>query len=155
MNTKFYIITLIISLLLMMPSCFISDCGWVNLLSSIGCSGFAAAVMAIFLEKNMEKRKERFKETYFLSLIHISLGNAHVRPDGDFQRHSRLKLRLSILHSVYRSDKGFMIGCFFRGVGGISVTVMSGTLLAKWSSAHRKFNGHSCRSCSCASGAPA
>ena len=69
MNTKFYIITLIISLLLMMPSCFISDCGWVNLLSSIGCSGFAAAVMAIFLEKNMEKRKERFKETYFYPLF--------------------------------------------------------------------------------------
>ncbi len=70
MNIKLYIATIIISILLMLPSCLLSpENPWLNLLSGIGCSGIAAAIMSIFIdlanEKRERKRLAKFKKQYF------------------------------------------------------------------------------------------
>ena len=67
MNIKLYIATIIISILLMLPSCLLSpENPWLNLLSGIGCSGIAAAIMSIFIdianEKRERKRLAKFKK---------------------------------------------------------------------------------------------
>lgn len=72
MNTKLYVITIIVSIILMIPYGFDNSCSWFNLLSAIGCSGVAAALMSIFLdrinENREQKRKERFINGYFYPL---------------------------------------------------------------------------------------
>jgi hypothetical protein len=49
MSKKIYIWTIVISLLLLIPAC-IWDYNILTILSGIGCSGIAAAIMAIFLD---------------------------------------------------------------------------------------------------------
>ena len=67
-NKKIYIWTIVISIVLMIPSCFF-DCGVVTLLSGIGCSGFAAAIMAIFLDissfRREQERQQKAKSLFF------------------------------------------------------------------------------------------
>ncbi|MBQ7692575.1 MAG: hypothetical protein IJT29_03090 [Oscillospiraceae bacterium] len=60
MNKRIYIWTIVISILLLVPDC-IWDCSLLSILSSIGCSCIAAAIMAIFLE-NAAARKEQIRQ---------------------------------------------------------------------------------------------
>ena len=66
-----YIVTIIISLILTVPFCIWGG-DFYNVLSSVGCSGIAASLMAIFIDIRTEKQKqeklERAKETYFRKL---------------------------------------------------------------------------------------
>ena len=70
-NKKIYIWTIILSLLLLIPAAI-----WENriltILSGIGCSGIAAAIMAIFLEmtslKKESVRKAKTRSIYFRTL---------------------------------------------------------------------------------------
>lgn len=68
MNTKIYVWTIIISVALLILSCFWSTPIF-TLLSGIGCSGLAAAIMAIFLEsadaKRVVEKKARTRTAYF------------------------------------------------------------------------------------------
>lgn len=70
-NKKLYIIISIISLILMIPSC-IWDCSVLNMFSGIGCSGIAASIMAIYIERNSEKKEEirlaKARTLYFKSI---------------------------------------------------------------------------------------
>ncbi len=67
-NIKIYIITIIISVILMIPSCF-WDINILNALSGIGCSGLAASIIAIYIERNTVKKEEahlsRTRTLYF------------------------------------------------------------------------------------------
>lgn len=66
MNIKLYIATIIISILLMLPSCLLSpENPWLNLLSGIGCSGVAAAIMSIFIDLAERNRLAKFRKQYF------------------------------------------------------------------------------------------
>lgn len=60
-----------ISLLLLIPAC-IWDCDILTILSGIGCSGIAAAIMAIFLDmaslKRENERKAKTRTIYFSEL---------------------------------------------------------------------------------------
>jgi len=56
MNKKIYFWTIAISILLLIPDC-IWDHSFLTIISSIGCSGIAAAIMAIFLETAAENRE--------------------------------------------------------------------------------------------------
>lgn len=71
MNKKIYIWTIVISLLLLIPAC-IGDCDILTILSGIGCSGIAAAIMAIFLDmaslKRENERKAKTRTIYFREL---------------------------------------------------------------------------------------
>lgn len=71
MNKKIYIGTIIISLLLLIPE-HICSCYFFTILSSIGCSGIAAAFMAIFLDsaalKEENVRKAKARAIYFREL---------------------------------------------------------------------------------------
>lgn len=71
MNKKIYIWTIVISLLLLIPAC-IWDCDILTILSGIGCSGIAAAIMAIFLDmaslKRENERKAKTRTIYFSEL---------------------------------------------------------------------------------------
>lgn len=71
MNKKIYIWTIVISLLLLIPAC-IWDCNILTILSGIGCSGIAAAIMAIFLDmaslKKENERKAKTRAIYFREL---------------------------------------------------------------------------------------
>ena len=71
MNKKVYIITIVISILIMIPSVFCSN-SITTLLSGIGCSGIAAAIMAIFLDWTNDKREKQktksAKNIYFKSI---------------------------------------------------------------------------------------
>lgn len=71
MNKKIYIWTIVISLLLLIPAC-IWEFTPLTILSGVGCSGIAAAIMAIFLDsaaqKREEKRKTKAKAIYFREL---------------------------------------------------------------------------------------
>ena len=68
MNKKIYIWTIIISLLLLIPAC-IWDHSMLTIISGIGCSGIAAAIMAVFLEsvalKKEKERKIKARAIYF------------------------------------------------------------------------------------------
>lgn len=68
MNKKIYIWTIIISLLLLIPAC-IWDHNILTIISGIGCSGIAAAIMAVFLEsaalKKEKERKIKARAIYF------------------------------------------------------------------------------------------
>ena len=70
-NKKLYRITAGLSVLLMLPE-LAWDCDFVTMLSSIGCSGIAASIMAIYIEINnskWEKRKlEKAKKLYFRNI---------------------------------------------------------------------------------------
>lgn len=70
-DLRIYVITIIISVLFLVPA-LICECPVFDTLSSIGCSGIAAAVMAIFLERANAKREcERTamaKSLYFKQL---------------------------------------------------------------------------------------
>ena len=71
MNKKIYIWTIVISLLLLIPAC-ICNCNIMTILSGIGCSGIAAAIMAIFLDmaslKRENERKAKTRVIYFREL---------------------------------------------------------------------------------------
>ena len=71
MNTKIYLCVIIVSLLFMIPACFY-DVGVLTVLSGIGCSGFAASIMAIYLENATQKkekdRHQKARTTYFKNL---------------------------------------------------------------------------------------
>lgn len=71
MSKKIYIWTIVISVLLLIPAC-IWDCSILTILSGIGCSGVAAAIMAIFLDieslKKENERKARMRAIYFREL---------------------------------------------------------------------------------------
>lgn len=71
MNKKIYIWTIVISLLLLIPAC-IWNCTIMTILSGIGCSGIAAAIMAIFLDmaslKRENERKAKTRAIYFREL---------------------------------------------------------------------------------------
>lgn len=71
MNKKIYIWTIVTSLLLLIPAC-IWDCSILTILSGIGCSGIAAAIMAIFLDsadlKRENERKVKARAIYFREL---------------------------------------------------------------------------------------
>lgn len=68
---KFYIITIVISVICIIPS-LIYDCRILDVLSGVGCSGLAAAMMAIFLEigKNNQEiqKRQKAKTLYFRRL---------------------------------------------------------------------------------------
>lgn len=68
---KVYIWTIIISVAFIVPACFIT-CPVLSIISSIGCSGIAAAMMAIFLDKvskeNQDAVKRKAKKFYFNEL---------------------------------------------------------------------------------------
>lgn len=70
-NKKLYIIITIISLILMIPGC-IWNCSVLNMISSIGCSGIAASIMAIYIERNSERKEElrlaKARTLYFKSI---------------------------------------------------------------------------------------
>lgn len=59
MNKRIYVIALIISVLLM-AAIYFTDGKIGVVLSSIGCSGFSAATMALIIEHKEEKRKEKY-----------------------------------------------------------------------------------------------
>ena len=77
-NLKVSFITRLASILLLIPSLY-CECSYSNLqplydvLSGIGCSGIAAAIMAIFLEyANNGREQEKFKNVkslYFKQLL--------------------------------------------------------------------------------------
>lgn len=71
MNEKIYIGTIVISLLLLIPAC-IWDNNVLAILSGIGCSGIAAAIMAIFLDmaalKKENEHKAKTRAIYFREL---------------------------------------------------------------------------------------
>ena len=71
MKKKIYIWTIVISLLLLIPAC-IWNCNIMTILSGIGCSGIAAAIMAIFLDmaslKRENERKAKTRAIYFREL---------------------------------------------------------------------------------------
>lgn len=71
MNKKVYIWTIVISFLLFIPAC-IWNCNILTVLSGIGCSGIAAAIMAIFLDmaslKKENDRKVKARAIYFREL---------------------------------------------------------------------------------------
>lgn len=71
MNKKIYLWTIVISLLLLIPACFWS-CNILTILSGIGCSGIAAAIMAIFLDmaslKRENEHKAKTRSIYFREL---------------------------------------------------------------------------------------
>lgn len=71
LKNRVYLITIFISIILIIPLCF-SNSIIFSVLSSIGCSGIAAALMAIFLDikiDNDTKRKiKKAKGTYFHKL---------------------------------------------------------------------------------------
>ena len=71
MNKKIYIWTIVISLLLLIPAC-IWNCNIMTILSGIGCSGIAAAIMSIFLDmaslKRENERKAKTRVIYFREL---------------------------------------------------------------------------------------
>ena len=60
MNKKIYIWTIVISLLLLIPAC-IWEFTPLTILSGVGCSGIAAAIMAIFLDSAAKKREDERK----------------------------------------------------------------------------------------------
>ncbi len=66
---KIYFITIIVSLLLLLPSLFCKATPLLSILSGMGCSGIAAAVMAIFLDmantRRESQRQQRTKTLYF------------------------------------------------------------------------------------------
>lgn len=70
-DLKIYILTIIISLVLIAPSLFCTSSVTV-VLSGIGCSGIAAAIMAIFIEISNSKREhekaDKAKALYFRQL---------------------------------------------------------------------------------------
>ena len=68
MSTKIYIWTIIISLLILIPD-FVWDCNISTILSSIGCSGIAAAIMAFFLESASIKKEKKRK----IKALHVFL----------------------------------------------------------------------------------
>ncbi len=57
-NTRLYTITIIVSIVLILPSLF-CDTAFIAVLSSVGCSGLAAGIMAIFLEKAESTREKK------------------------------------------------------------------------------------------------
>lgn len=71
MNKKIYAWTIVISLLLLIPAC-IWNYPILTILSGIGCSGIAAAIMAIFLDsaalKRENDRKIKARAIYFKEL---------------------------------------------------------------------------------------
>lgn len=71
MNKKIYIWTIIISILFLLPACFWNYAVF-TIISGIGCSGLAAAIMAIFLEgssaKKERERKAKARAIYFREL---------------------------------------------------------------------------------------
>lgn len=58
---KIYIWIIIISIAFIIPGCIVSYPA-LNVLSSIGCSGITAAIMAIFVEKHTKDQQETFKK---------------------------------------------------------------------------------------------
>ena len=58
---KIYILTIVISIAFIIPGCIVSY-PVLNVLSSIGCSGIAAAIMAIFIEKHTKNQQETVKK---------------------------------------------------------------------------------------------
>ena len=66
-----YVITILISIVLTIPF-MIWGTNVLSVLSGIGCSGIAAAIMAIFIDakidKDRKKKIEKAKATYFKSL---------------------------------------------------------------------------------------
>jgi len=57
-NRKLYIIISIISIFLMLPSWLWRE-NFAVLLSNIGYSGIAASIMAIYIERNAEKKEQK------------------------------------------------------------------------------------------------
>lgn len=79
-NKKIYLTTSVISLVLMIPGCIWSHCV-LNMISSIGCSGIAASIMALYIEQNSEKKEKLrladAKNLYFKELnnqLNMTLG---------------------------------------------------------------------------------
>lgn len=58
---KIYIWTIVISTAFIIPGCIVSY-PVLNVLSSIGCSGIAAAIMAIFIENHTKNQQETIKK---------------------------------------------------------------------------------------------
>ena len=71
MNKKIYIGSIVVSILLLIPAC-IWQSTILTVLSGIGCSGIAAAIMAIFLDsaalKKENERKSKARAIYFREL---------------------------------------------------------------------------------------
>lgn len=71
MNKKIYTWTIILSILFLVPAC-IWEHAVLSILSGIGCSGIAAAIMAIFLDsaslKKENERKIKARAIYFREL---------------------------------------------------------------------------------------
>lgn len=79
-NNKIYIITIILSIILMSLDVITGNCLG-GILSGIGCSGVTAAIMAIFIDKSNnryeQKRKDYVKKMYlhnFVSCITTLIG---------------------------------------------------------------------------------
>ncbi len=112
MNTKIYVGTIIISLMLIMPV-YVYDCVITTVLSSIGCSGIAAAIMAIFLEISAKKRekvqKDKSKSIYFQELkeqLKMMLERIlwfDERMDDDFDWNKDLTTYCSFKYMIYAS----------------------------------------------------
>lgn len=77
MKKLYYILSISLSLALIIPSFFISN-PYLVILSNIGCSGMAAALMALFLERIIQKQQETSKDkarkAYF-NQLHRELKN--------------------------------------------------------------------------------
>ena len=58
---KIYIWTIVISIAFIIPGCIVSYPA-LNVLTSIGCSGIAAAIMAMFIEKHTKNQQETIKK---------------------------------------------------------------------------------------------
>lgn len=70
-NVRIYVITIIISVVLIVPI-FFSESTLANVFSSAGCSGITAALLAFFIERESNKREmrrmEKTKQLYFSNL---------------------------------------------------------------------------------------
>ena len=114
MSTKIYIWTIIISLLILIPD-FVWDCNISTILSSIGCSGIAAAIMAFFLEsasiKKEKKRKIKARTIYFrkiedqLKMMIERILWFDERLNDDFDWTKDIEVYLSLKYMIYASKQ--------------------------------------------------
>lgn len=114
MSNKIYIWTIIISLLILIPD-FVWDCNISTILSSIGCSGIAAAIMAFFLEstsgKKEKERKIKARAIYFrkiedqLKMMLERILWFDERLNDDFDWTKDIESYLSLRYMIYASEQ--------------------------------------------------
>ena len=117
MNIKIYIATIFISIMLIASS-LVYNTNFTTLLSSVGCSGFAAALMAIFLERSAIKREKKrqmnAKSLYFVD-IYKQLTMLFERILWFDERMNDKEFNWDLPHSQYTSLKYMLAASSFYG----------------------------------------